>query len=540
MFERFRFALAFAALLLASAPAARAAGEPPGASPRAAMREYLTACRAGDHEEAARYLDLRQLPPGRRAEQGPALARRLKAVLDRTLWVELEALSDAPEGDLEDGLARGRERVGTIARAEGPPVEVLLERRSPPPGGPAWRIASATLAAVPALAEELGLDWVEERLPAVWVDTRFLELALWQWLGLPALALLAAGFAWLATLALAFLLGALARRTRRAWDDRLVETSVGPVRLLLGVSAFVAGLPFLALAVPAERAIQVVASALAVLGGAWLLMRALDVAAEVVRERMLAQGRPGAVGLVPLGRRVAKAFLVALAAIAVMQNVGVNVTGILAGLGVGGLAVALAAQKTVENLFGGLTLAADQPVRVGDFCRFGDTLGTVEEIGMRSTRVRTLERTLVTVPNSEFSALALENFAQRDRIWFRTVLGLRYETTADQLRHVLASLRELLREDPRVDPDPARVRFVGFGAYSLDLEIFAYLRTRDIGEFLAIREELLLEIMERVEASGSSFAFPSQTIYAARDPGLDPERSRAAREQGRAPRSAEA
>jgi MscS family membrane protein len=539
MLERIPYVITLATLLVGSALAAQAEGGAPGASPRAAMREFLTACRAGDHEQAARYLDLRQLPPGRRAKEGPALARRFKAVLDRTLWVELEALSEAPEGDLEDGLARGRERVGVIARAEGPPVEVLLERRSPSPGEPAWRISSATLAAVPALGEEFGLDWVEERLPARWVDTRFLELALWQWVGLPALLLLAVALAWFTTLVFSLVLGALARRTQRAWDDRLVETSVGPARLLLGVLGFAAGLRFLALAVPAERAIQVVASALAVSGAAWLLMRALDVGAEAVRERLIQQGRPGAVGLVPLGRRIAKAFLAALAVIAVMQNVGVNVTGILAGLGVGGLAVALAAQKTVENLFGGLTLAADQPVRVGDFCRFGDKVGTIEEIGMRSTRVRTLDRTLVTVPNAEFSALALENYTQRDRIWFHALLGLRYETTADQLRHVLVRLRELLRADPRVDPDPARVRFVGFGAHSLDLEIFAYLRTRDINEFLAIREELLLQIMDCVAASGSAFAFPSQTLYAAPDPGLDPDRSRAAIEEARAWRSAQ-
>jgi MscS family membrane protein len=168
---------------------------------------------------------------------------------------------------------------------------------------------------------------------------------------------------------------------------------------------------------------------------------------------------------------------------------------------------------------------------VGDFCRFGDRVGTIQEIGLRSTRVRTLDRTVVTVPNSEFSALALENFAERDRIWFQTVLGLRYETTADQLRHVLAGLTRLLRDDERVDPDPARVRFVGFGAFSLDLEVFAYIRTRDWAEFLRIREELLLEIMDVVAASGSGFAFPSQTIYTATDAGLDEEKARRAIEE---------
>ena len=152
--------------------------------------------------------------------------------------------------------------------------------------------------------------------------------------------------------------------------------------------------------------------------------------------------------------------------------------------------MALAAQKTVEHLFGGLTLIADQPVKVGDFCRFGDQVGTVERIGLRSTRVRTLDRTVVSVPNGDFAKLRLENFAERDRIWLRVMLGLRYETTPDQLRHVLVDLHELLYAHPRIDPDPARVRFVGFGAYTLDVEIYAYVRTADYNEFLAVREDL--------------------------------------------------
>jgi len=182
----------------------------------------------------------------------------------------------------------------------------------------------------------------------------------------------------------------------------------------------------------------------------------------------------------------------------------------------------------VENVFGGITLIVDQPVRVGDFCRFGDRVGTVEEIGLRSTRVRTLDRTVVAIPNAEFAALHLENFAPRDRIWLHTTLGLRYETTPDQLRHVLVELRALLYAHPRVDPAPARVRLIGFGAYSLDVEVFAYVRTSSFDEFLAVREDLYLRFMDVVAASGTGFAFPSQTLYVASDAGMDHERADAA------------
>jgi small-conductance mechanosensitive channel len=197
---------------------------------------------------------------------------------------------------------------------------------------------------------------------------------------------------------------------------------------------------------------------------------------------------------------------------------------IVAGLGIGGLAVALAAQKTVENLFGGLTLITDQPVRAGDFCRVGGWIGTVEDVGLRSTRIRTLDRTVVTIPNAAFAAMELENFARRDRIFFHPILNLRYETTPDQLRWLLVALKRLLVSHPMVSPEPARVRFVALGAHSLDLELFAYVRTTDFDEFLAVQEDLLLRIMDLVEESGTGFAFPSQTLYAAPDPGVDAER----------------
>ena len=182
--------------------------------------------------------------------------------------------------------------------------------------------------------------------------------------------------------------------------------------------------------------------------------------------------------------------------------IGIPIAPLVAGLGVGGLAIALAIRPTLENIIGGLTLFADRPVRVGDFCRYGDQIGTVEQIGLRSTRVRSLERTIVTIPNAEFSQMQLDNFAARDQRLFKAVLGLRYETTPDQLRDVLAELRQLLVDHPRVTPAPARVRFVGYGAYSLDLEIFAYLYCRDQDTFLEIQEELLLRIGDIVEAAG--------------------------------------
>lgn len=227
-------------------------------------------------------------------------------------------------------------------------------------------------------------------------------------------------------------------------------------------------------------------------------------------------------------RNFLRILVVIFALVLWLDHLGVRVTTLVAGLGIGGLAVALAAQRPIEDLIGAFTIFATQHVRVGDFCRFGANIGTVEEIGLRSTRVRTLDDTVVSVPNAEFARLHLDNFGLRRKIWYHPKLHLRYETTPDQIRCILVEVREILFAHPKVDPDPARIRFVGFGDSSLDLEIFAYVETTDFGEFLEIAEDLNLRIMDVVLGAGSRFAFPSQTTYLESGPGLDEERARAA------------
>jgi MscS family membrane protein len=506
-------ALALAGGVVVRAEPGDAAPDASGVSPRSAVLAFLVAARAGDWPAASRFLDLRRVRPDEREARGIELAREVKWALDRTLWIDVEALSADAEGEADDGLPARLERVGVIERAGGD-IDVLLERA--PGASPPWRISAATVAQLAALYDTLGGGWLAERLPAAFFDVAVWELALWQWLGMLTLVALAALGAWFVAQALVFVASSYTGGRALAADGYL-RSLLGPLRLLVGIGLFTLGTPVLMLAVPPRAFIGGVERTLTIAAVAWLLARLVGTAGNRIEARLREQGKMGAIALVPLGRRTVLVALGAITVIAVLQNLGVNVTGVLAGLGVGGLAVALAAQKTVENLFGGLTLVADQPVRVGDFCRFGDKLGTVEEIGLRSTRIRTLDRTLVSVPNAEFSALQLESFTARDRIRFVHTIGLRYETSPDELRTVLAALRELLRSHPRVHPDPARVRFVGFGAYSLDFEIFAYLTTRDYDEYLELAEELLLRIAETVLENGAEFAFPSQTVYVGRD-----------------------
>jgi MscS family membrane protein len=501
------------------------------ANPRGAMLAFLDASRSGDFERAARHMDLSRLPAAERESKGPLLARRLKLVLDRELWVDLEMLSAEPQGHLDDGLPSRRDRVGTID-AEGGPIEITLERVRNAEGELHWVVSARTVALIPDLYAKYGWGRLADWLPDTAFRSELLNVQLWQWLALLTLVVVAYTVSWLIVrVGLVNALRPFTKRTETTLDDELLSLTTGPLRLAVAVMLFTVGVLSLGLAPPAARFFQGVEQVLIVVALTWLLLRLVDIGGHLTERKLVRDGQSTALTLVPLGRKGLKLAVIALASLAALDSFGFDVTALIAGLGVGGLAIALAAQKTLENLFGGATLLADRPVRVGDFCRFGDKVGTVEEIGLRSTRVRTLDRTVVTVPNTEFSTLQLENFAAREKIWFHPRLGLRYETTPDQLRYVLVELRRMLYAHPKVDPDPARVRFVGFGASSLDLDIYAYVRTSDYNTYLEIAEDLNLRIMDIVAKAGTGFAFPSSTTYLAKDEGLDAERSASAQRE---------
>lgn len=488
--------------------------------PVGAVRAYIDACRRGDYEQAAGYLDL----AADRAIEGPKLARQLKVVLDRKLWIQYELLNDTPQGNLDDALPADLERLGSIGDAE-----ILLRQVRDPDGATVWKFASSTVARIPALYARFGYGRLGEYLPAAMFEIRFLEVQLWQWAGLLLLVPVALLVSWLGGRLVFAVLRPIVARTKTNVDDRILDAAREPFRFLLALGIFMVGALGLAMAVPAYTTLGHSAKVLVVILVSWFCVRLIDVFATTLHENLQAAGKDAVAAVLPLGKRVAKAFLGIVAVVLALQNMGFNVTGLIAGLGVGGLAVALAAQKSVANLFGGVSLVADQPVRVGDFCRFGDgKVGTVEEIGLRSTRVRTLDRTLLSIPNAEFSEFQLENFGPRDRIRLFTVLNLRYETSPDQLRYVLTEVRKLLAAHPMIAEVPARARFVALGPHSLDVEIFAYVSTNDWNEFLQVREDFFLRLMDVIEASGTGFAFPSQTLYLGRDGGLDPQKTLAA------------
>ncbi len=496
-------------------------------TPRGSMYGFLRSARDGDYESAAEHLDLRRLSAAERA-LGPEYARRLKVVLDQTFWVDLAEMSPDNSGLSGDGLPAYQDRVGQIPTPDGA-VDILIQRVPRADDGVRiWKVSAATVAQVPELYALFEPVWLEEWLPAVFFQHQLLHVALWKWVALVLILGVASLLAWLIAGTTTRLLGALFTRRSGGIDPRIVELVQGPVRLAWTVILFASGHRSLGLSLEFTGTLQMLERFTLVLAVAWAFFRLIDLAALNLRVRAEARGNVGLIPVLVPGAKFAKLVVLLMGALGVLGTLGVNISAAVAGLGVGGIAVALAAQRTLENLFGGVSLFADRPVQVGDFFRYGENVGTVEEIGLRSTRIRTLDRTVVTIPNAEFSNLQLENFALRDRMRLWAILGVRYETTPDQLRYLLARLREILLAHPRVTADPARVRFVSFGAYSLDLEVFAYVDTRDWNDFLAVREDLYLRFMDAVKESGTGFAFPSTTTYVGRDDGLDEEEARRA------------
>jgi len=261
-----------------------------------------------------------------------------------------------------------------------------------------------------------------------------------------------------------------------------------------------------------------------IIGAFWILWRVIRWFLHRVRSRALARGHSGTGSLMLLGERIIKVVVVIMALFLIMGVLGFNMSTALAGVGIGTLAVGFGAQKTIENLFGGVSVLGDEVIRVGDVCKFGDRTGTVEDIGLRSTWVRTEERTLLAIPNGTVATINVENLSRRDKILFKTVLGLHLDTPTDHVRYVLTEIRGVLSGNKKVESDTIRVRLMELTATALNIELLCYVLTRDFNEFAEVREELLLQIMKFVEESGTSLAQPSQTLVLSGDAGLKKEK----------------
>jgi MscS family membrane protein len=484
-------------------------------------------------------LDLSAMPAAARTKIGRAAALALYETLNR---IELPPWEDIPDEAQWAESAGTNDMYWLI-----PNTEIALKRVSSGLHRGEFLFSPETVAraadfskrvkglpytrAVPLehMKEAITSGYVGWMIPSRWIRALpqvlhrpLAEQAAWKWL---ALALVLALFA--------LLLRASYRLSHRVSASHpflraLAQASL-PVFLILATPVFayftLVQIGFIG---KVGGTMEQASNAVMFLAGAWTCWRLAPVFAEgIIASPQIATESINA-HLIRICARLLGIVGSVLMLVIGAERIGVPLYGIMAGLGVGGVALALAAQPSIENLIGGFSLFADKPIRVGDFCRYGTDVGIVEAIGLRSTRIRGIDRTLTTIPNAVLARMPVVNFAMRDRMLLKTDIGLRYETQPEQLRFVLAKLRELLLAHPRVTPEPARVRFIGFGNSSLNVEVFAYVSTEDWNEFLAIQEDILLRMMDVVTASGTGIAFPSQTLYFARDSGLDPDKSAAA------------
>ena len=494
-------------------------------TPSGAVLGFLQVEQAGNSKAAADYL---QMGAAHRLSQGPEIADQLKVLMDRAYVGSLHRLSISPEGNPESGTP-DQQTIGVFSNAD-PDVPVVLVRISDPDYGKVWVFSADTLSKVPELYDNLDAHQVESKLPQSLVRNVFLGMPAWQWLALLAATPVALAIGWAVVLFLAIprVLWLKFKKRPNLHSYRQLSNS-----LLLTFSALAhrvvaayLGLPLL----PRLYYYRII-GVLICIGFFWFLLRVTSLTMRRLRTHAVIAGRTGTGTLMVLGERLLKALVLIVAALAALGVMGFNLTTVLAGLGIGGIAIAFAAQKTLENLFGGISVLADEVIRVGDTCRFGDRVGIVEDISLRSTRIRTVERTELSIPNGALATMNIENLTRRDKILFNPTLGIRCETTADQLRYVLAEIRRMLFEHPKVDSDSARIRFASIDPSALNLEVFSYVLAREMAEFTAIREDLLLRIMEIVQKSGTDFAFPSQTLYLSRGQGLDREKGAAAEQQ---------
>lgn len=479
-------------------------------SPQSSVVAFLEAAHSHNYERAWRYLDLRNLPRDQRLSDGTKLARQLAAILDRDSQFDVGDLTRNPEGDLSDNMPN-RDRVDTF-HVNGKTLDLDLERVTLRSGLAIWLFSQDSVARIPEIAHVTGNSVIERHLPLPLVNLQWIGTPLWCWIGLVLLAIALAIFSkWISRFAL-WLTQQIVKRVSHGSNASMLQTFIGPVRVLLSVSLYRAGMEWFEPSALLRLYLGRILALLFFLGIFWLCAVVIDVIVRHLRSRLETRYRAFSYSVLPLTGRIVKIAVFMLIIAAVLTTWGYNTTTLLAGLGIGGVAIALASQKTIENLFGSVSVISDRPVSVGDFCKFGDRVGTVEDIGLRSTRIRTLDRTLVTVPNGSFSTMTLENFDRKDKTLFHVTLNLKRETTLEQVRAVLQSVSKLLHDQPKVETGTIPVRFIGIGTYSLDIEIFVYVLTIDGDEFMKIQQDLFLAILDAIETAGIALAVPTQAM----------------------------
>ena len=496
-------------------------------TPRSSLLNLMKYQAIGDYATAARFL---QLPPG---ENIAELTKEFRALYPNFQGA-INLISDDPNGSVEEGLPPGQVRAGVVT-VGGTTADMIMVRVDDPVAGKIWLMSRSSLESIPRLYALLEAEKPTKasRIRGVLLTGPvILGMSSTQWLGWLLSIPLAWCMAWLST----FLLSA----PRRAWCKfrklpfRTVwDTPLGtPLRCMIAI--LLHGL-FVKLLEPPilyrTYYIRFLAALLAACFG-WFAIRLSDQGFDRILDRTRAHRQAGESMLI-LMQRLNRVGILVIALVAALALLGLNVTTALAGLGIGGLAVALAAQKTLENLIGGISLLLDRAIQVGDFCKIGDRVGTVADIGLRSLKLRTLDQNLLVVPNGLLAQMQFENMKERPKLLIQQNFSLRIETQVEQLRLVLDGVQRMMDEDPAIEPGSSRLRVTNFAGAAFELELFAFVKTGDFSEFTGFRQEIILKIAGIVESAGTRFAAPTRLTYQSEDPGVDTDRARDIAPQGR-------
>lgn len=485
-------------------------------SPRGTVEGFITAIGESDYVRASHYLELNKRAYRKEAER-IRIVTIFQRLLDQSGDIQAYGfISNKETGRTdEEKLAEGTDLVGNITAA-GETIDLLVKNTAKEGDPAVWLFPAETVEDVLSINVDNDL-LVDKILPDVLKEQRLGGVPVGHWLALVVLIMLAYLAAWAAISIISLLIRAVWKKAREENTAPIIRAFELPFRLYLTVWIFVEVSQQVGISIIVRQRFSVISVTVGIVAILMLLWRIADLVSIYTKDRMTVRKRVSAISIIMFLRRTAKIAIVIFGIIAVLGALGVDVTAGLAALGIGGIALALGAQKTMENFVGSVTLIADQPIRVGDFCRIGDISGTVESIGMRSTRLRTTARTIVTIPNGEFSSSKIENLAFRDRFLFNPIFYFRMETTPDQMRYLLVELRAVLYAHPKVLDSPPIVRFTGITASSLKVDVTAYVEAPNWDTAQEIHEDLFLRMMDVVITSGTYFALPSQMGYTPKD-----------------------
>ena len=496
-------------------------------NPRGCILGFIKAAQEDNYSLAIQYFEpfkTRRHPSQSDEEE---LAAQLLAILNHKFAASLDFVSRDPQGRLDDGLPPETEQVNSASWA-GEGFAILLVRIENEQGKKLWYFSRSTLDRVSKVYDSLTFPEIEKRIPDYLVEHRLLAMQYWQWLAILLFVPLALISGRILTKALELLIRYLRKARHLPPLPKAPLKRIGPLTVVFALLIHIALVAYIGTSLLYRVYYGQIIWIFLAITLCWLLTRVTRTISSRVGASLSSRGKYAERSIVPLVRRFVEMTIFVFVLLTVLHGLGFDVSPALAGVGIGTLALGLGAQKTFENMFGGVSVLFDKVIQVGDTCKVNGQTGDVEDIGLRSTRLRTLERTLLSVPNGIMATAIVENLRLRDKFLCQQVIRLRYDLSADHVRFALQEISEILRENPKVEDSSARVRFLRFAEYALEIEIYCYILEGQYAEYLATQEGLLLTIMAALEKAGAVVALPTQTTLVMQDRWIDPEQAKTA------------